>query len=199
MRFGRISVILSKDYSSNTYIIDDEKLCVIDPGFGRVDYGIEPKDVDIVINTHAHYDHVGNNYLFENADFFIHEKDLVLLQNSGGGAGAFFGETYKAVPLKPIAERIDLGETVFEVIHTPGHTPGGICLLEKNLKVLVSGDTVFADGIGRTDFEGGSTMELKESLQRISKIDFEHLLPGHGPLGNKESVLRGLSFINVYG
>jgi glyoxylase-like metal-dependent hydrolase (beta-lactamase superfamily II) len=78
----------------------------------------------------------------------------------------------------------------FEVVHTPGHTPGSICLYDKMKKILISGDTLFEDSIGRTDLQGGNKQDMQKSLQRLSKLDINYLLPGHG-----EPKIGGINFL----
>jgi glyoxylase-like metal-dependent hydrolase (beta-lactamase superfamily II) len=82
-----------------------------------------------------------------------------------------------------VDERVNDSDCIgsFTVIHTPGHTPGSICLFSERDHVLISGDTVFSDGcFGRYDFPGGSRIELARSLTRLSLLDIEGLYPGHG-------------------
>lgn len=77
--------------------------------------------------------------------------------------------------------KIDLGDSTLRVIHTPGHTPGSICLYEAQSKSLFSGDTVFPYGsVGRTDLPGGSSRDLIRSISRLVKLDVSVLYPGHG-------------------
>lgn len=73
-----------------------------------------------------------------------------------------------------------MGDETFQVISTPGHSPGSLCLYWPKQKALFSGDVVFSGGIGRTDFPGGNGKLLKESIQRLAQLDVEYLLPGHG-------------------
>ena len=90
---------------------------------------------------------------------------------------------------------VDLGGLVLEVIHTPGHTQGCVCFYEPISKSLFSGDTVFADGVGRTDFAGGSLGDLKKSVERLIVLHKERgvgtVYPGHGPLFRGED-LKGI-------
>ena len=91
----------------------------------------------------------------------------------------------------------DTGECELTVIETPGHTPGSICLFDKESKILISGDTVFANGYGRTDFPGGSLPEMINSLLRIDGFGISSLYPGHGPYtkGGAMSVKRALIMV----
>ena len=186
--------VMSRNFSSNSFVIVDEKVCVIDPGF-NTKFGVAPDKVDIVINTHSHYDHVANNHLFTNAIFYMHEKEIPYAKNYCGSLEMFKAK-YNPQAFRKISEKIDLGNIELEVIHTPGHTPGHICLFEKESKSLISGDAIFADGIGRFDLEGGNLQQTKETIVKLSKIDFEHLLPGHGYLGNKSSVKNALKLLS---
>ncbi|MCK4247341.1 MAG: MBL fold metallo-hydrolase, partial [Methanomicrobia archaeon] len=79
-----------------------------------------------------------------------------------------------------------------EVLHTPGHTDGSICLYDEAKKIMFSGDTFFIDGIGRTDLPSGNEEALKESLERLASLDIEKVYPGHGRVGkcDIESILN---------
>ncbi|MBN2517601.1 MAG: MBL fold metallo-hydrolase, partial [Candidatus Altiarchaeota archaeon] len=87
----------------------------------------------------------------------------------------------------PIARRLeheellDFGGVELQVLLTPGHTPGSICLYNEEEKILISGDTVFAQGFGRYDLVGGDREQLKRSLKELSKLEIKELYPGHGP------------------
>lgn len=190
----KIQAVLGKNYGANSYVVIDEKTCVIDPGF-NTEFGVDYDKVDIVINTHCHYDHVANNYLFTNAVFYMHEKEIPYAKTTLGTA-ELFKARYEPQDFKPIPKKVNLGEVVLEVIHTPGHTPGSICLYEKKSKTLISGDTVFSDGIGRIDLEGGNARQLKKSIEKLSKLEVNHLLPGHGFQGDGNSIKLALEIIN---
>ncbi|MBF0509372.1 MAG: MBL fold metallo-hydrolase [Deltaproteobacteria bacterium] len=91
---------------------------------------------------------------------------------------------------------LKLGEHNFKVFHTPGHSPGSICLYWEENKALFTGDLIFAQGVGRTDFPGCSGRLLKESILRLALLDIEYILPGHGEIvsGNYE-VKRNFALI----
>ena len=157
---------------SNSYLIDnsdsdsDFDHILVDTGIGgSKDYlssqlseiGLSLEDIDLVVNTHCHYDHVGGNCLFPNAKVAI-------------------GEIRRDVDI-----RLKEGDRIadFEVLETPGHTAGGISLFDGS--ILISGDTIFSHGgVGRMDI-GGNMEDMKSSLDKLSKLDVEYLLPGHGP------------------
>ena len=196
-RIGDIVLIQLSDIDSNIYILGDT---VIDSGTGfnftrlrdilRV-LKKEMKDISMVINTHGHFDHVGGNGYFLNAKVAIHEADAGILEKADAelsNADFFDGRIYPRKPDRVLKEgdRLNPDKVELEVIHTPGHTAGSICLYDRKRKLLFSGDTVFKDGIGRTDLPGGDIEALEKSLQKLSKLDVEQILPGHG-----EPVLKG--------
>jgi glyoxylase-like metal-dependent hydrolase (beta-lactamase superfamily II) len=170
---------------SNCYLVDN---ILIDTGTGLnetflhknlTDFGFKVEDIETIVNTHSHYDHTGGNFLFPDAKIAIHEKDAKAVENEDDPltAGFIFNQSLKRhdVHIK-LKEGDKIGN--FEVIHTPGHTPGGICLW--NGEILISGDTVFANGgFGRLDI-GGNHENMANSLKRLKKLDVKYLCPGHG-------------------
>lgn len=172
----------------NIYVIDNE--AVVDTGTGNSFPDIKdrlPKGIKTIINTHCHFDHCGGNKKFRDclhAAIAIHEKDKIAVETGRGTMAEMFGESYKVLTAdKALKEgsAIKTRNFSFEVIHTPGHTPGSICLYEKKNKILISGDTLFEDSVGRTDL-GGSREQLQKSLDRLAELDVEYLLPGHGTI-----------------
>jgi len=178
----------------NCYIIGCEKTrkaAVVDPG-GDVEEILRllkkhDLQLQMVINTHGHFDHVGGNrQLIEasGAELLIHQADAPLLRQAAAHA-ANFGLSAEASPAPQRellgGERIVLGELVIEVLHTPGHSPGGICLVVAD-QVIV-GDTLFAGSIGRTDLPGGDHQTLINSIreQLLVLPDATVAHPGHGP------------------
>jgi glyoxylase-like metal-dependent hydrolase (beta-lactamase superfamily II) len=190
----KITLIHLSDLDSNIYLIGKDT--VIDSGTGsnfvRL-YDIFKRlklDFDLiknVVNTHMHWDHIGGNGFFSNAKIHIHEKDAPVLEKGDANMSnsAYFSGKMK--PMK-VAVRLKEGDSLFgfKVMHTPGHSPGSICLYDPKDKILISGDTVFADGVGRIDLLGGSDAEMENSLEKISSLAIEKILPGHG-----EPVLKG--------
>lgn len=181
-------------YGVNCYILGDEKTnkaAVIDPGgdADKIINFLEENEIELqyIILTHGHGDHIGgvndlkNKY---NVPVCLHEGDSIMIQDSninhsaamGGGAHEF-----KADQLLVDGEILELGELKLEIIHTPGHTKGGICVKVENL--LFTGDTLFANSIGRTDLEGGDYEEIIKSIKNKLMILDEDttVLPGHGP------------------
>jgi hydroxyacylglutathione hydrolase len=164
---------------------------VIDPGDeGEKIYHLlcrEKLQVATVVNTHGHFDHIGaNHYLVEKtgAELLLHADDLPLLALAPQHA-ALYGltATLSPSPHRTLAdgERFQVGELEVEVIHTPGHSAGGICLYVGNH--LFSGDALFAGSVGRTDLPGGDHETLIRAIQkRLLVLPEETIVhPGHGP------------------
>lgn len=179
----------------NCYIIGCEathKAAVIDPG-GNVD-SIEKLlqqhelNLEMIINTHGHFDHVGGNRKLQEAsgaELLLHKDDLPVLASVAQHAANFGLQTDSSpLPSRELVggETLQLGELTLRVIHTPGHSPGGICLAVDD--ILLVGDTLFAGSIGRTDLPGGDHQLLiagiKEKL--LSLPEDTKVYPGHGPM-----------------
>ncbi|HHZ03185.1 MAG TPA: MBL fold metallo-hydrolase [Tissierellia bacterium] len=179
-------------YGANCYIVGSEETkeaAIIDPGaeFNRIDKKIKSMGLtpQIIILTHYHGDHIGAVEDFVEkygTKVYIHEEDAEALGNSAMNfTKSMFGKdmSIKAdVKLKD-GDKINLGELTFEIIHTPGHTKGGICIKVGN--IMMTGDTLFNSSIGRTDFPGGSFEEIISSIKnKIFKYDDETIIyPGH--------------------
>ena len=180
---------------SNHYLIDntasdDEyNYILVDTGTGQSkghllsgleSIGLSNDDIDLIVNTHCHYDHVGGNVFFPNSKIAIHKKDAVALRDPDSEltVSSLFGSI---VQRHDVDIELEEGDKIagFEVILTPGHTSGGISLWDG--EILICGDTIFANGgIGRMDI-GGNPQDMKESLTRLKELDVVYLLPGHGP------------------
>lgn len=204
MNFEDIIFIEGLGVDSNCYLLN--KQILVDTGTGQnKDYlysklkeqGVNPEDITDIVNTHCHYDHVGGNYLFPNAQVNIHELDANALKNDEDedNVSFLFNGSLKRHDVDSLLKE---GSKIldFEVLHTPGHSKGGICLWDG--ETLICGDTVFANGgVGRTDI-GGDYNQLKESVKRLKELDVKNLLPGHGPivLGNgKKHIEVSYSFL----
>ncbi|ATU09062.1 MBL fold metallo-hydrolase [Methanohalophilus portucalensis] len=179
---------------ANSYLINDNIL--IDTGLNgerlarEIESHIDLNKLELIILTHCHYDHTAAVPLLvelSGAKVGVHRADEPMLADDMGSVSTFFGQKAPVIDpdiLYEDGDMIKLDEIeALQIIHTPGHTPGGICLYEPFSKSLFSGDTVFASGgFGRTDFEGGSARQLTESIQKLAEIDVETLYPGHGPV-----------------
>jgi hydroxyacylglutathione hydrolase len=140
----------------------------------------------MVINTHGHYDHIGSDDEF-GVLVCAHKKDLPMLLDARKNLSASFALAYKvSSSVKPLVDKetIKLDCLELEVIHLPGHTPGGIGLLMKKPQtdIVFTGDTLFCQGVGRCDLPGGSQRELEEAIrQRLFTLPLAtKVYPGHG-------------------
>jgi hydroxyacylglutathione hydrolase len=190
-RIGDVVVIRLSELDSNIYMMGDT---VIDSGTGfnftRLYQALKILKMSIgevkqIINTHAHFDHIGGNGYFVDAKISIHEDDAPIVEKGDqkmSYADYFDGKLSPREVHTKLKEgdTVDAGSMELEVIHTPGHTKGSICLYDKSSKTLFTGDTVFSDGIGRTDMPGGNDAELNKSIEKISSLDVRRLFPGHG-------------------
>lgn len=190
-RIGDIVLIQVSGTDSNIYIIGDT---AVDSGTGlnftRMYQllkiaSIDPNAIKTVVNTHAHYDHIGGNGYFLNAKTAMHEADAPALENADAEMCMVEFFDGKLKPRKvdtklKAGDRLAIGASNFDVVHTPGHTPGSICLYDAANKLLISGDTVFSDGIGRVDLPGGDPDAIQESLNSLAKLKVDKILPGHG-------------------
>ena len=178
-----VSLIVGDGLCSNIYVIGKKDVTLVDTGVGNrmnpifpqlQELGFKPSDVKQVIITHTHHDHASG--MFRILDeispkIFVHKDDTQYVKES-------FGD---------LLVEVDEGDTIetelwpVKVYHTPGHTPGGMCLHNAEHKILISGDTVFPDGYyGRYDGETGSLQAIIESLRRLTELDCDVMLPGHG-------------------
>lgn len=138
----------------------------------------------LIVSTHRHWDHIGDNAAVAaatGADIAAHIADRHGLERPSGVNAPF--PIPPSVPAIDLAEgsTIHFGEIALEVLHTPGHTEGSVCLLAKSERLLFTGDTLFAGSWGRTDLTGGSDEQMIESLSRLSTLDDDlRVLPGHG-------------------
>lgn len=179
---------------ANCFIVgceESREAAVIDPGaeVPRILEAVEKAQlsVKVIINTHGHFDHVGGNRALKahtGAPLLIHPLDAPMLSRLAEMAGAFGMRSENSPPPDRVVEDGDIiavGRLTLEVIHTPGHTPGGISLAAPG-RVFV-GDTLFQGSIGRTDFPGGDFDALLQSIRtRLFPLGDEvTVYTGHGP------------------
>jgi hydroxyacylglutathione hydrolase len=179
---------------NNTYLVVNEatrETAVVDVGFEAevVIREIERRklDVKLLLNTHAHYDHVAGMRAVQRAcggEYHLHPADRPLLEHLAE-QGAAFGFPPAEPPEHPHdltdRQKIALGGETIDVIHTPGHSPGGVCFRHGDWVIV--GDTLFAGSIGRTDLPGGSFEDLSRAIrERLFVLgDALRAYPGHGP------------------
>ena len=170
-------------YQTNCYIFHDEastSCCVVDPGYTPEiildkldDLGLT---VEAILLTHGHFDHVGavKELASETGcDVYLHPEDLALPPMMTAGT-LYYTKTYTEGTV------LNLAGLEITVLHTPGHTPGSVCLLAGD--TLFSGDTLFAGSCGRTDLPGGNWATIQKSLKRLASLEANlWILPGHGP------------------
>lgn len=190
-----IKTIVVGALATNCYLVGCEetrKAALIDPGDdGEKILAAVKKSgfqVDYIINTHGHVDHIGANRKVKEAtgaQLLIHKDDADFLTNPSKNLSGLMAKQNTgpaADRLLDDGDKINIGNTVtLEVLHTPGHTPGCICL--KGEDVIFTGDTVFAGSIGRTDLPGGSyTIIINSIREKLMALEGDFTLyPGHGP------------------
>jgi glyoxylase-like metal-dependent hydrolase (beta-lactamase superfamily II) len=178
---------------TNTYIIGDSATkqgIVIDPGDepDRILEVIEDNGLKIneIICTHAHFDHIGAAGDIKKqtgARILIHRAELESYQLAKDQA-AFWGYDVDDLPQPDgfidEGDEIQVGNINFKVLHTPGHSEGGICLYGEG--IIITGDTIFQGSVGRTDFPGGSIEKLRQSFKRLLELPEDtKVFSGHGP------------------
>lgn len=179
----------------NAYFIDGPCRVLIDPGhralFEHVDLGLKElglntDDIDLVVCTHAHPDHLESVQLFKEKStlFTLGEIEWQWAATTGKDMSAAYGIDIEArAPDFFLQEgMLSLDGLEMQIYLTPGHSPGSVCLYWSAQKALFTGDLVFKDGLGRTDLPGGDGAKIKESIQRMARLDVELLLSGHGEI-----------------
>ncbi len=189
----QIERLTLKLLAENCYIYHNEKECIVfDPGsdYEYIKAYLEKKNLSVkmILLTHCHFDHVGAvSDLKEcfNAKVMCHKDDLIMLKAANKSAAS-----YGLMPVKiPEIDEffndndiISFNDAKLKVIHTPGHSAGSVCFYEEQDKILISGDTLFLESVGRTDFPSGSQAELENSIRNklYALPDDTMVLPGHG-------------------
>lgn len=178
-----IEVLPLGAYQTNCYIAwgeDSDECIVIDPGYAPEQVMLEAEDLEkkiaAVVLTHGHFDHVGGvRGIAEKlgCPVYLHQQELSQPEHMTAGP-LYYTCTYGE------GDVLKLAGLAIRVLHTPGHTPGSVCLMTED--VIFAGDTLFQNSIGRTDFPGGSFALMQKSLDRLATLagDFR-VLPGHGP------------------
>jgi glyoxylase-like metal-dependent hydrolase (beta-lactamase superfamily II) len=198
-KMSNIQIFTFNPTQENTYVIsDDTKSCVIiDPGCyypeekkELFDY-IKDQELTVIhlLNTHCHTDHVlGNAFINECYKVIpkIHSDEVIVLSHAktmGASFGLYMDESPEPDVCLKEGEKIVFGNTTFEVIFTPGHSPGSVCFYNAEEKYIIGGDVLFKNSIGRTDLPGGDLDTLLNSIsQKLFTLEDEIIVyPGHGP------------------
>ena len=187
----KIVPIAPYSFGANTYaIISDGHAIIIDPSVtvGAITSAVadEGAVIDAVVLTHGHFDHIVSIDTMRDAlgvKVYIHENDAEMLTDGSKNAFlTFFGRDRAYRPADKTlkdGDLLTLGGSEIKVIHTPGHSKGSICLLGDEF--IVTGDTLFADTVGRSDLWGGNEAELAASLQKLRLLDRSIMIyAGHG-------------------
>ncbi len=194
----------------NTYVITGNPGIIIDPGNpvflpvkvgGLYKDGINPKDISVITNTHLHIDHCGADETFKKlsgAEIAIHPVHKENYQMVVVDGARLFG----IQPLKLTEDycldhnRLNNDNVELEIIESPGHSPDCICFYNRQDKVLICGDVIFDMNTGRVDLPGGNSNELKKSIEALSCLEVEYLLPGHmGVVTGADKVASNFDFI----
>ncbi len=172
------------DAGSMVYFIDAEQKILIDTGDRAkrqqlvqfLDKVADFSKIDKVIFTHLHHDHIGNFDLFPNAKFYASQKEIDCLKKDRSGTilRDDIAEMFK-VELNPLPPKMD----GLEVIETPGHTAGSVCLWYPKALLLFSGDTIFKGCYGRTDLPTSVPSQLVPSVMKLVELQYKRLCPGH--------------------
>jgi hydroxyacylglutathione hydrolase len=193
-------------FDGNVYLVLDERPILVDAGMmagptlKNIQKYIDPKRIEMIVLTHCHHDHSGAAPQIKEATgakLLLSDKETGCVGDDLTTVAYLFGQEapeYKVDETLHEGMVLDLGHWKLEVMETPGHSLGSLCLYERNEKVLFSGDTVFPDGnIGRTDMYGGNTEELGKSIERLTKLDVKTMYPGHMEITSKD-VNRQIQF-----
>lgn len=139
-----------------------------------------------LILTHSHWDHIADASEFVkncHCKVLIHKEDATNLEHPGSDGLATWMSIEGVTPSEFLKEqdKVNVGDCTFEVIHTPGHSPGGICLFNRKDKIMLSGDTLFKGSIGRLDLPTGEPSRMWESLKKLAHLPADtQVFPGHG-------------------
>ena len=196
----------------NCYILHEEgssEAAAIDPGGSEeaVWQQLQEEGLNLkaILNTHAHADHIGAiDFLRDKtgAKLYIHEADAPMLLDARKNLSAFMGMPIVTRPADVLlkgGEVLEIGGMKFTVLHTPGHSPGGVCYLMGDR--VFSGDTLFAESVGRTDFPGSSTEALLTSVKEklMTLLDELAVYCGHGPATTIGHERKSNPYINGFG
>ncbi|MBU1274397.1 MAG: MBL fold metallo-hydrolase [Proteobacteria bacterium] len=195
----------------NSALISGGALTLIDPGhsqlYGHVENGLAGDGFreipSLVLMTHCHPDHLeaAAQLQRQGAKLAMHADEIAYMNGEGRALASALGMNVPEITFDLIMGEgeLTLGQETLQVIHTPGHSPGHVCLYWPRHKALIAGDLVFAQGVGRVDFPGGNGEQLKDSIRKVAALDIELVLPGHGPIvRSKEQVQKNFELIEKF-
>ncbi len=196
----------------NMYYFGEPLNILFDPGLARhMDLrfeemkkdGLNPDDIKYVVNTHAHPDHFEGSMQFEGKGVSIgmYKDDIDYINEFGPGFAQMLGMQMPSIKFDTVLElgNWNVGDIELEIFHTPGHSPGSVSIYWPEKKALVCGDLIFEASFGRVDFPGGDGNLLKKSIEEMSKLDIEALLPGHmNYIYGKDMVVKNFEIVRNY-
>jgi glyoxylase-like metal-dependent hydrolase (beta-lactamase superfamily II) len=208
---GLFSYLWKNPYENNcnSYLVQGDRTILIDPGHShftdqlfkemRAD-GFLPDHVDLILTTHCHPDHMEGleAFLDTRAKMAMSQEEERYLLRSGKTLFELMGRPLPRYRIDFFLKEgeLQVGREVFEIYQTPGHSPGSLSIYWKARKALFTGDVVFYGGIGRTDFPEGNSKLLLQSIERLSQLDTELLLPGHGEIVmRRDTVLQNFESV----
>jgi len=194
----KVKIFVVNPFEMNCYLYYNEKSkegIIIDPGASDdsekklITGFLKENGVNLkhIINTHGHIDHIlGNKWAKDTfqVPVMMHKKDLEFLQR-GKEQAAQFGLSFPELPQPDVFleenDIVEFDDCSLKVLHTPGHSPGGICLVDERERIIFAGDTIFRNSIGRTDLQGGDIDELLASINnKLFKYNDDYTIyPGH--------------------
>jgi len=200
-----------QENNCNSYLIGGDVPVLIDPGHQHLVKNLinqMEKDknrfegIRLIIATHVHPDHFEATQTFARAGVLLalHPEEEKFMKETGGEFYRGFGMEMPEIKVDFFLKEgeLKLGTKTLQVLHTPGHSPGSISLYWPEKKALFTGDVVFAMGVGRTDFPGGDGNLLRDSIERLARLDAEWLLSGHGEvLKGKKNIQRNFSSVRT--
>lgn len=192
----KVHYVAGVAYDSNVYLLEDEDPVLVDTGTGmyaeaaleEVSNIVPLKSIGRIVLTHSHYDHMGGAKAFQEATgakLYLHEAEALpfMAGDTSLTVSEMFGKRLKGLEVEPLrtGQKLKLGKTELQVLHTPGHSPGSIVLHDQEGGSAIVGDTVFCDGgVGRWDLPGGNLAELRSSVRRLRELELRNMYPGHG-------------------
>ncbi len=201
-----IQTYILGELQTNCYLVFDKetkKGIVIDPAdeANFVGEKILTQNIELlaIVATHGHFDHILAAWELQlafNVPFLINKMDEKIVKNMQKSAKYWLGrEIIEKSPEKitPLEKEVVFGCQTLKVIPCPGHTPGGVSLYSEKQNILFSGDTLFAQGVGRTDFSYSNKKDLEKSVAKLTKLPESTIIyPGHGELGQLGKIIKSL-------